>query len=130
MKKLVLALMLVVVLVPMSFAIVGAGEMWDDPKLCVNGEWLLVDAGANQAIKVVVPQGTRYGDQKAGGCKTAGPNVPLIKNVTARGNGDDMMVFVDGKYATRPTVTVSYDGDVQVKKNNGKQTLVFKFDTD
>ena len=41
-----------------------------------------------------------------------------------------MTVFVDGKFATRPTVTVSYDGDVQVKKNNGKQMLVFKFDTD
>ncbi len=127
MKKLIFALTLTVMLLSMTFAAVGAGVEWDDPKLCVNGEWLLVIAAKPSAIKVYVPEDARYGDQRQGGCKTPGPNVPVITNVVKRGERDAMLVLVDGKFATTPTVEASYKGVKQVRPNNGKQTLVYLF---
>jgi len=127
MKKMFFALTLMVMLLSMTFASVGAAEEWDDPKLCVNGEWLLVIAAKPSAVKVYVPEDARYGDQRQGGCKTPGPNVPLITNVVKRGERNFMLVLVDGKFATTPTVTASYGRISEVRRNNGKQTLTYLF---
>jgi hypothetical protein len=127
MKKLFLAIALVVALLPLSFAVVGAMGDWDDPKLCVNGQWLLVDAAKASAVKVYVPEDARYGNQRQGGCKTPGPDVPLITNVVERGEQNMMRIVVDGKYASTPTVTATYGGASQVRRNNGKGQLEFQF---
>ncbi len=127
MKKLLFVIPLAVVLLSLTIMFVGAGMGYEDPKLCVNGNWLLVDAAAPSAIQVYVPEGTRYGDQKAGGCKTPGLNVPLItKVVKERGEGNAMQVVVDSKQASTPIVKAMYSNDTQSKKNNGK-TLTFTF---
>ncbi|MBI5301895.1 MAG: hypothetical protein HY868_07145 [Chloroflexi bacterium] len=127
MKKTLFALTLVVMLLSLTFATVGAGEAWDDPKLCVNGEWLLVIAAKPSAVKVYVPDDARYGNQRQGGCKTPGPNVPLITNVVERGDHNWMLVVVDGKLASTPTVTANYGRVSEVRRNNGKGSLNFLF---
>jgi hypothetical protein len=38
-----------------------------------------------------------------------------------------MSVWIDGKQASQPTVTVTYGGASQVKANNGRGTLNFVF---
>jgi hypothetical protein len=127
MKKRVFATMLAVMLLSLSFAVVGAGFDFEDPKLCVNGEWLLVIAAHPSGVKVTLPPNAKAGDQKAGGCKTPGPAVPLITNVVKRGERGLMVVQVDGKLATTPVVKASYDGARRVQRNDGKQTLTFVF---
>ena len=125
MKKLMIVLPLAVLMISLSFAIASAGVDWEDPALCVEGQWLLVDAAHPAAVTVSLPEGTRYGDQAAGGCTTPGPAVPIIQVVKERG-GHEMKVQVDGKNAT-PTVKASFGNVSQTKSNNGKQTLNFKF---
>jgi hypothetical protein len=119
MKRWLFVIPLVVVLMAMAVPLVGASMDDDDPKLCVEGKWLLVNAGAVSAIKVSVPEDARYGNQQQGGCKTPGPDVPLITVVKDRGERHVMQVMVDGKHATRPTITFSYGDQVQVKPNKG-----------
>lgn len=127
MKKMFFALTLVVMLLSLTFAVAGAELEWDDPKLCVNGEWLLVIAAKPSAVKVYLPEDARYGDQSQGGCTTPGPDVPMITNVATRGERSVMLVMVDGKFATTPTVTSSYGQISEVRRNNGKQTLTYLF---
>jgi len=128
MKKLMLVLPLTVLMLSFSLTIASAGVDWEDPALCVAGQWLLIDAAQPSAVTVIVPENTRYGDQKAGGCKTPGPSVPLIQNVKVRDDGDTMRVQVDGKNASTPNVKASFGNRTQTKSNNGKQTLNFRFD--
>lgn len=130
MKKMMYATMLAVMLLSLSFAVVGAGFDFEDPKLCVNGEWLLVIAAHPSGVQVTLPRDAKYGDQRAGGCKTPGPNVPLITNVVKRGERGVMTVKVDGKLASMPVVKASYDHQYRVERNNGKQTLNFVFRLD
>jgi hypothetical protein len=129
MKKFLFIAPVFVLLLALSFGAVSAAVDYEDPKLCVDGQWLLVDAALPSSTAVTLPEGVRYGDQKAGGCKTSGPNVPLIKNVDQRGHGENMMIKVQGANATNPVV-VTYDGEKQTKKNNGKATLSFVFKLD
>ena len=111
---------LAVALLMFAIPIVSAGMDFDDPALCVNGTWLLVDAAAPSAIQVRVPDDARYGDQRAGRCRTQQPAPHLITNVK-EGNAEHlMMVWVDGSKASTPNITVTYGNDVQTKKNNGK----------
>jgi hypothetical protein len=128
MKKTVFVLLMVSLLLSLALPVVAmAGYGADDPKLCVEGKWLTVDAAAVSAVRVTVPEGTHYGDKKAGGCKTKGPDVPMIQNVVVeRGEHNVMRVSVDGKYAT-PKVTATYGDAVLVKNNNGSGTLNFLF---
>lgn len=126
MKKMLFVLPLAVLLFVTAFTLASAGADFEDPKLCVEGEWLLVDAAAPQSIAVVLPQNVHFGNQAEGGCKTPGPNVPLIKNVTTHGQRGQMLVKVEGALATNPIIA-SYDGKTQTKKNEGKQvTFTFK----
>jgi len=119
MKKLLfvsaLALLLLVLVIPM----VSASGDYDDPALCVNGTWLLVDAAAPAGINVTVPDDARYGDQTAGGCATPSPVLQKITNVTEGESENLMKVVVDGSQASTPTITVIYGSDVQTKKNTG-----------
>ncbi len=126
MKKMFFAIPLVIVLLSLTIAWVGAGMDLDDPKLCVEGKWLLVDAALPSGVRVTVPEEAVYGNQRQGRCKTPGPDVPLITAVKERGEHHRMVVFVDGKQATTPTVTVSYGQETQVKKNT-KGMMVFTF---
>ena len=127
MKKLLVVLPLAVLLVASLLTIVGAAMDDDDPKLCVNGKWLLVDAAPVSGIRVTVPEDVRFGNQQQGGCTTPGPNVPLITAVRERGERHWMRVWVDGDHASRPTVTVSYGAATQVKRNNSHGNLNFVF---
>lgn len=126
MKKHVFVLALAVMLMSLSLPIASAAMDFEDPALCVNGKWLLVDAALPSAIKVVVPDDARYGDQIAGGCKTPAP-VDLAITVVKEGNAQHLMqVWVDGSKASVPTLTVAYGDEVKTKKNNGKP-MVFTF---
>jgi hypothetical protein len=126
MKKFLFALMLVALTLPLSLSMVSAAMDFEDPALCVNGKWLLVDAALPAAITVVVPDDARYGDQKAGGCKTPAPVSQTI-TVVKEGNAQHMMrVLVDGSKASVPTITVAYGDAVHTKKNNGR-LMVFTF---
>jgi hypothetical protein len=129
MKKMFLVLPLAVMLLTLTIGVAAARYDYEDPTLCVAGKWLLVDAAAQPAgITVFVPEDTPYGDQKAGGCQTAGPNVPLVQVVKERGGGHTLRVQVDGKLASTPEIVVSY-GDKSITKNNkGRGTFEFKFD--
>jgi hypothetical protein len=127
MKKLIFVFALVAVLLSLSLPVVLAGMDFEDPALCVEGKWLLVDAAHPGAIKVTVPEDARYGNQQQGGCTTPGPDVPLIQVVKERGERHVMRVWVDGKQASTPQVTVSYGDAVHVKPNNGKGALNFWF---
>lgn len=127
MKKLLFVLPLAVLMIALTLTVASAGVDWEDPALCVNGQWLLIDAATPEAVTVSLPEGTQYGDQIAGGCATAGPAVPLVQVINERG-GHAMKVQVDGKNATTPNVTASFGASTQTKSNNGKQMLNFKFD--
>jgi hypothetical protein len=129
MKKLLVVLPLAILLVALTISWAGAGMDYEDPKLCVEGKWLLVIVADPSAITVSLPEDVRYGNQQQGRCSTPGPNAPLITQVNARGHGSQMRVQVDGARAT-PTVTVSYGADTQVRKNNGHSTLNFNFRVD
>jgi hypothetical protein len=128
MKKMFLVLPLAVLLLTLTIGVAAARYDYEDPALCVAGKWLLVDAASPAAVTVFVPEDTAYGDQKAGGCKTAGPNVPLVQIVKERGGGHTMRVQVDSKLASTPNIVVSYGKDSLTKANKGKGTLEFKFD--
>jgi hypothetical protein len=127
MKKLLVGLALTFLMIGLTLTTASAGVDWEDPTLCVDGQWLLVDAAKPSAVTVFVPEDVRFGDQKAGGCKTPGPAAPLIKAVKERDGGHAIKIQVDGKNASMPSVTASYNGVTQTKNNNGKQTLNFKF---
>ena len=117
MKKLagVFAIVLVLVAVVPAFADLE----WADPTLCVNGQWLMVNAADPSSIQVQLPRSAAYGDQAAGQCTTpaAAPLLPSSQ-VTVRGNGAVMMVVVDGANASQP-VTVGYGAQSYTRSNNG-----------
>jgi len=56
-----------------------------------------------------------------------GPNAAYIEAVKERGEHHWMSVWIDGKQASQPTVTVTYGAASQVKANNGRGTLNFVF---
>lgn len=128
MKKMLVVLPLAVLLLTLTIGIAGAAYGYEDPALCVAGKWLMVDAASPSAVTVFVPEDTRYGDQKAGGCKVARSSVPLIQIVKERGEGQNMRVQIDGKNASTPQVHVTYGDEVLTKSNKGKGTLDFKFE--
>ncbi len=127
MKKLWIVLPLIVLMISLTLTIASAGVDWEDPALCVAGQWLLVDAARPSAVTVFIPEDTPYGNQIAGGCATPGPAVPILQVVKERG-GHAMKVQIKGMNATTPTLKVSYRDAVQIKANNGKETLNFWFD--
>ena len=127
MKKLLFGLPFAVLLLTLTIGVASARYGYEDPALCVAGKWLIVDAAKQSAVTVFVPEDTPYGDQKAGGCKTPGPNVPLLQVVKERGESHSMRLLVDGKLASTPSVKVTYGDAVQVKGNNGKDRLNFRF---
>jgi hypothetical protein len=120
MKKLVFAFVLVTALISLSLSFAVAAMDFEDPALCVNGKWLLVDAAHPSAIQVFVPDDARYGDQQTGGCKTPAPANQFITVVKETNAEHLMRVWVDGSQASTPTITVSYGEAVQTKKNTGK----------
>lgn len=117
MKRLtgVFAIMLVLFAVVPAFADLE----WADPALCVNGQWLVVNAADNSSIQVQLPGSAAYGNQAAGQCATPAP-APILpaSQITVRGNGAVMMVVVDGANASQP-VTVSYGAQSNTRSNNG-----------
>ncbi len=127
MKKMLVVLPVALLLLTLTIGVVSAGYAYEDPALCVAGQWLVIDAANSSAVSVAVPEDTPYGNQQAGGCQTAGPDVPLLNVVRERGEGHRMSVKVDGREATTPTVTVSYGDESVTKKNNGRGSLNFKF---
>jgi hypothetical protein len=127
MKKTLFVLLMVVALLAWTLPVALAGQADQDPKLCVEGKWLLVDAAPPSAVKVFVPEDTRYGNQQQGGCRTPGPNVPMITVVVERGEHHLMRVQVDGSAASRPTVKATYGNVVRVERNNGRGNVNFLF---
>lgn len=123
------SLLIAVFMLFASFGMAQAALEWEDPALCVDGHWLVIDAAHPMAVKIVVPQGTHFGDQAAGRCKTPAP-APLLPNsvVNVRGHNEMMTVTIDGDGASSP-VTVSYDGKTYVRTNHG-ETMNFKFELD
>jgi hypothetical protein len=127
MKKGLVVLPLAVLLLALTIGVASAGYAYEDPALCVNGQWLLVDAAHPSAVTVFLPENTVYGDQVAGGCATPGPSAPLLTVVKERGEGHSMLVRVEGKNASTPTINVTYGARSVTKDNNGKQVLNFTF---
>jgi hypothetical protein len=80
-------------------------------------------------VKIAVPEGTRYGNQAAGGCTTPAP-APLLPLtvVTGRGHGDNITVNIDGANAS-PVVKVRYGADQKSRVNHG-EAMKFKFRMD
>ena len=76
-----------------------------------------------------MPEGTRYGNQAAGGCTTPAP-APLLPLtvVTGRGHGDIITVNIDGASAS-PVVKVRYGSDQKSRANHGEE-MKFKFRMD
>ncbi len=126
MKKLVLIAALVLLLLTLTLGSAFAEMDMEDPVLCVAGQWLAVDAvavGHQDAVTVILPAGTPYGDST--GCSAN--SAPRIENVAVRqGNSPIMHVEVNGQFAT-PVVTASFDGKSFQRANNGKRVLVFQF---
>jgi hypothetical protein len=127
MKQTVFMLLTVVALLAWTLPVALAGQAADDPKLCVEGKWLVVVAAPPSAVKVFVPEDTHYGNQQQGGCRTPGPNVPPITAVVERGEHHVMSVQVDGKFASRPTVKATYGDAVRVQPNDGRGNVNFLF---
>ncbi len=119
MKKLIVLFTLALLLTTFGSAL--AYIEFDDPALCVDGQWLLVNAADQSAVHVFLPQGTPYGDE--GGCTTEPPAPVFIKDVVVEtGRLHTMFVTVDGKKASE-TVTVSYEGKSRTLKNHGWMML-------
>lgn len=127
MKKMLVVLPLAVLLLTLTIGITGAAYDYEDPALCVAGKWLLVNAAHPAAITVFVPDGTPYGDWKAGGCEKRGKGLPQPQVVKEHGEGNIMHVAVDGKNASTPEVKVSYGDTVQTQTNKGTGMLNFQF---
>ncbi|MCL4395862.1 MAG: hypothetical protein M1482_13845 [Chloroflexi bacterium] len=127
MKRIGVVLSLTLLLLTATIGIAAARYGYEDPALCVAGQWLVVDAAQNSAVQVFLPEDTAYGDQAAGGCATPGPNVPILQTVREKGRHGAMRVLVNGKFATTPTLTVSYNGVTKVVQNRGRGMLVFNF---
>lgn len=127
MKKLLVVPPLAILLVALTLSGAGAGMDYEDPKLCVEGKWLLVNAAHPSGVTVFLPQGVRYGDQQQGGCATPGPNVPLLTAVVRRDEHHWMRVQVDGAQASRPIVRATYGSVSEVRFNNGRSKLNFLF---
>jgi hypothetical protein len=128
MKKFSILIALALMLV--SVSVTFADLEFEDPALCVNGEWLVIDAAKSSAVKVTVPRGAHYGNQREGRCRTPAPAPVLPKSsVTERGNGHLMFVEINGRGASKPTVTASYAGVTFVKQNHGGM-IKFKFQLD
>lgn len=117
------------ILLVVSAGMAQAALEWEDPALCIEGQWLVIDAAHISAIKVVVPEGTHYGSQAAGGCTTPAP-APLLPLtvVNGRGHGDNLTVNIDGASAS-PVVKVRYGADQKSRVNHGEE-MKFKFRMD
>ena len=126
MKK--FALLFVVALMALANGHAFADVEWADPSLCVAGQWLVINAANNDAIRVTVPHETAYGDQAAGGCTTPAP-APLLplSSVTVRGESG-MRVMIDGRQAS-PLVVVTYGLRAQTHDNDGGR-MQFRFSVD
>jgi len=123
MKKMLFVGVLVVALMTLVIPVVSASWDYDDPALCVNGQWLMVDAALPSGIQVVVPEGAHFGNRAAGHCATPAPAKGAITKVRA-GVADHLMtVWVDGSVASTPTITVSYGNAVRTRPNTGKMML-------
>ncbi len=129
MKRIVFASLLAVLVLALGVNILFAGESWEDPALCVNSHWLIINAAAGSGVQVTLPQGTSY----ELGIKTSCGKLPSGVTstydagvVVVRGNSDQITVKVDGAYAS-PEVIISYGGASVRLENNGTQTLVFQF---
>jgi hypothetical protein len=59
MKRLLVMLPLAVLLLALTLSWVGAGMDDDDPKLCVEGKWLVVNAASPAAVRVTLPEDAR-----------------------------------------------------------------------
>jgi hypothetical protein len=127
MKKLIVILPLALVLLSLTIGIAGAGYGYADPALCVAGKWLVVNAAKDSAVTVFVPEDSKYGNQIQGGCTTPGPNVPIIQTVKEKGEHRLMVVQIDGKNASTPSVSVTYGNRPKVQNNNGRGKLNFLF---
>jgi hypothetical protein len=127
MKKLILTTMLLGLVFALSLSVVSAGEDWSDPVLCVAGQWLVVDAAKDSAVHIVIPDNTPYGNE--GKCKTPAPGPLFVKDVVKEiGRGHTILVTVNGRQASTPTVTVSYGKVSTTKRNNGIAPLIYLFD--
>jgi hypothetical protein len=126
MKKTLFVMVLVVALMTLVIPVVSASWDYDDPALCVNGQWLLVDAAAPSGIQVVVPDDAVYGNKEAGHCAQPAPVTGVITKVK-EGDADHLMtVWVAGSVASKPTITVSYGNTVRTKPNTGR-LMMFLF---
>ncbi len=124
MKK--LALLMAVAFALCAIAPAFAQLEWEDPVLCVNGKWLLIDSANPLAVEVIVPKGAAYGDRAAGGCAIHAP-APLLplSQVKERGHDEGVRVRIDGRGAS-PVVTVSYGDESHTERNHGG-VLRFRF---
>lgn len=122
MKKLVLISAVFLFLLVLTLGNALAMDM-EDPVLCVDGQWLTVDAVSDQtAVTVILPAGTTYPDGTCGSTQA-----DIIENVAVRqGKSPVMRVEVNGEDATS-VVTASYGGKTFQQANNGKRVLVFQF---
>lgn len=130
MKTIVFASLLVVLSAALGISHVSAGESWEDPALCVNSQWLVVNAAAGTGVQVTLPQGTVYetGSKTSCGKLPSGVNLTFDSGVVVvRGSASQITVKVDGAYAT-PQLTVNYGSASQTQANNGTQSLVFQFE--
>ncbi len=129
MKRLLFASLLVILMVALGASIVSAGESWEDPAVCINSHWLIVNAAAGTGVQVTIPVGAVYEPGSKTSCGKLPSGVLSTYDsgvVVVRGNSNQMQVKVNGAYAT-PQVTVSYNGRSQTQVNDGTKTLVFKF---
>jgi hypothetical protein len=128
MKKLVFVTMLVVLLFSLGLTIVSASGDGDDPALCVAGQWLVVNGAKEAGVRVIVPRDTPAGNQQQGGCKTPAPAPLFVKDVVHEiGHGNTMLVYINGKLASTPSVTVSYGAVSKTLPNKGKLPLPLLF---
>lgn len=123
MKKMLFVAVLVVALMTLVIPVVSASWDYDDPALCVNGQWLLVDAALPSGIQVVVPDDAAYGNQAVGHCAKPAPVAGVITKVKEGKTDHLMTVWVDGSVASTPTITVSYGNAVRTKPNTGRLML-------
>ena len=127
MKQVVVTAVLVALLLSVTFTVTSAGLGMEDPALCVAGNWLVVDSAAQSAIKVIVPEGTVYGDDTKCGDPPSGVTSEYSGHVVKTKAGTNQMtVEINAKHAS-DSVTVSYWGQTDTKTNLGKGRLYFTF---
>lgn len=126
MKRLVV-IFLVGLFFTLTLPVAMAGWGFEDPVMCIAGQWLSIDLAGPTGVSIALPEGVPYGN--AGNCDAKQPQGNLLPSdvVTVKGGGHKIKVEIHPYYASE-TVTVSYNGDIQERANNLKQNLVFHFD--